>query len=206
MNHKHDSRTVSYFQITSPVVLSRIPQMSLSLGIFLDLEGDLWLTSWPSVLMKISEERFDCLLAWLWLDLGRKLSSAVVAQGDWRPYQGSANCPVLVLAVHGILNFDPEKCLKEFRVTCLSHAANATLVHFISLRNGPKLLIGTVLKGTKNFGPKLQFDRWLKIRVSNCNFGPLFNCLNQQLWSISETNLWWHVKLQLWSTSKLFKS
>ena len=46
--------------------------------------------------------------------------------------------------LHEALNFDQQKCLKEFRITFWSYLANANSVHFISLRNGPKLQIQIV--------------------------------------------------------------
>ena len=150
--------------------------MSLSLGIFLDLEGDLWLTSWPSVLMKISEERFDCLLAWLWLDLGRKLSSAVVAQGDWRPYQGSANCagvcPFFTCNTRH-LEFRPRKVFEgvQSHVLELLRKCNFGSLHFSS--KWIKVADWNSFEGDQKFWPKIAI--WQVIKNSRVKL---------QLWSI----------------------
>ena len=92
--------------------------------------------------------------------------------------------------LHKALNFDQQKCLKEFRITFWSYLANANSVHFISLRNGPKFQIRTVWKWTK-------VTIWHVIKISRVKLqvGPLFNYSNLQLWSIWSIQFIW----SMWS-------
>ena len=74
------------------------------------------------------------------------------------------------------------KKLDEFSITCLILFEYAILVHFIFIRNGPKLQIRDIWKWTKiaNLDSSDQ--------VSSGNFGPLSNSSNLQFQSTSKKN------------------
>ena len=65
-------------------------------------------------------------------DFGKTLKSRLDGCYKWWR-RGTRHFPII--NIPNILYFVPEKCLKEFRITCWTCLEKASLVHFISLRN-----------------------------------------------------------------------